>query len=109
MFTFASTSDKVLSIILENHGLPIQELTATICSRLKLSQAELDSAIADLSKQGLIGAFYADDSIYSLEPQPYALSRLKTKREMKIFSMKWDLFKIALGFVSGFVTAWLLK
>jgi hypothetical protein len=109
MFTFASTSDKVLSIILENQDMPIQELTTAIRSRLKLSQWEIDSAFADLSRQGLIATLYADGTLCALAPQPYAHSRLKTKREMKTFSLKWDLVKISLGFVSGFVSAWLLK
>lgn len=109
MFAFSCTSDKVLSIILENQDMPAKELATTIQSRLNLSQAEVDSAFADLCKQELIAVIYADDSIFSLEPQPYARSRLKTKKEMKTFSLKWDLVKIALGFVSGFVSAWLLK
>lgn len=109
MFSFASTSDKVLSIILENQDMPAQELISTIRSRLKLSQMEVESAFADLKNQGLISALYADGNICILKPQPYARSRLMTKREIKIFSLKWDLAKIALGFVSGFASAWLLK
>lgn len=109
MFIFACTSDKVLSIILENQDMPVRELTATIQSRLKLSLAEVHSAFADLSKQELITVIYADDELDALHPQPYARSRLRTKAEVKAFSLKWDVFKIALGFVAGFVSAWLLK
>lgn len=106
---FSSTSDKVLDIILQNQDLSAQELIGVIKSRLGLSQMELDSALAELSQQDLITTMYADDELYALHPQPYALSRLMTKREMKIFSLKWDLIKIFLGFILGFVSAWLLK
>ncbi len=106
---FSSTSDKVLDIILQNQDLSAQELIGTIKTHLGLSQAEIDSALAELSKQDLITTRYADDELYALHPQPYALSRLMTKREMKIFSLKWDLIKIFLGFILGFVSAWLLK
>lgn len=109
MFSFASTSDKVLSIILENQDIPLPKLTAVIQSRLNLSQAEVQSAFAELDSQKLITTLYADDEICALKPQPYALSRLMTKREMKVFSLKWDLIKIFLGFILGFVSAWLLK
>ena len=109
MFIFSNTSDKVLDIILENQDMPVRELTATIQSRLKLSLAEVHSAFADLSKQELITVIYADDELDALHPQPYARSRLMTKREMKIFSLKWDVVKIVLGFILGFVSAWLLK
>lgn len=106
---FSSTSDKVLDIILQNQDLSAQELIGVIKSRLGLSQMELYSALAELSQQDLITTMYADDELYALHPQPYALSRLMTKREMKIFSLKWDIVKILLGFVLGFVSAWLLK
>ena len=109
MFAFSSTSDKVMAIILENQDMPVQELITVIKSRLKLSQAEIDSVIADLSKQNFINTLYADDKLYALSPQPYALARLKTKREQKIFSLQWDLVKIALGYILGFLSAWLLK
>ena len=109
MFSFSSTSDKVMSIILQNKDMPVPELIGTIKTHLGLSQAEIDSALAELSKQDLITTMYADDELYALHPQPYALSRLMTKREMKVFSLKWDLIKIFLGFILGFVSAWLLK
>ena len=106
---FSSTLDKVLDIILQNQDMPVPELIGTIKSCLGLSQAEIDSALAELSQQDLITTMYADDELYALHPQSYALSRLRTKREMKIFSLKWDLIKIFLGFILGFVSAWLLK
>ena len=109
MFAFSSTSDKVMAIILETQDMPLHELLETIQARLKLSQNELDSALADLSSQKLINTLYADDKLYALSPQPYALARLKTKREQKIFSLQWDLVKIALGYILGFLSAWLLK
>ena len=45
MFSFSSTSDKVMGIILQNEDMPVPELIGTIRSRLGLSQAEIDSAL----------------------------------------------------------------
>ena len=109
MFSFYSTSDKVMAIIMQSKGMPAKELIDTIKSRLHLSTMEIDSTLADLSKQNLIATMYADGELYALEPQPYALSQLKTKREVKIFTLQWDLIKLLLGYVLGFVSAWLLK
>lgn len=49
MLSFSSTSDKVLSIILENQGVPLDKLIDTIQSRLKILPAEIDSALAKTS------------------------------------------------------------
>ena len=77
---FSSTSDKVLDIILQNQDLSAQKLIGVIKSRLDLSQAEIDSVLADLSRQNLITTMYADDELYALHPQPSAYSRIRTKR-----------------------------
>lgn len=107
---FESTSDKVLSVLVANAGKTVGEkISAVKAAFPSLSDAEIDSVLADLSKEELIVTLYGSDGLVDLRAQPYALSRLKTKREVAAWNMKWDVLKIALGYILGFVSAWLLK
>lgn len=106
MFAFSSTSDKVMAIILENQDMPVQELINVIKSRLKLSQAEIDSVIADLSKQNFITTLYADDELYALHPQPHALSQLINKRETLWESRFWKFAPIVISLISLVKSFW---
>lgn len=106
MFSFSSTSDKVMSIILEKQDMPVQELIAAIKSRLGLSQAEIDSVIADLSRQNLIATLYADGELYALHPQPYALSQLKTQREQLRENRFWKFAPIVISLISLVKSFW---
>ncbi|MBQ3451399.1 MAG: hypothetical protein IJG32_03960 [Selenomonadaceae bacterium] len=108
---FESTADKVLRVLIDNNDkATIEEKISAIKSALpSLSDAAIYSAIAQLSKEGLIATLYGDNKLRVLKVQPYALSRLMTKREFAIWNIKWDVAKIALGYALGFVSAWLLK
>lgn len=108
---FESTSDKVLRALIDNDNIfNISEKLAAVKNALpELSQSQIDSAIADLSKENLIHTVYAEGKIFSLHVQPYALSHLTDKRDFKIFNLKLDLLKIVFGYLLGFISAWLLK
>ena len=108
---FESTSDKILRVLIDNDRVfDISEKLSLIKKALPdLSQAQIDSAIADLSKSNLIETLYGSGELIALNVQPYALSRLTDKRDLKIFNFKIDLIKIAVGYGMGFISAWLLK
>ena len=108
---FESTSDKVLRALIDNDNiLNISEKLATVKKAVpSLSQKQLDSVIADLSKENLINTVYAEGEIFSLHVQPYALAHLTNKRDFKVFNFKVDSIKLAFGYGLGFISAWLLK
>ena len=108
---FESTSDKVLRALIEyDNVFDISEKLSLIKKALpKLSQAQIDSAIANLRKEKLILVDDRAGEIFDIIVQPYALSRLTDKRDFKIFNFKLDIAKIFLGYSLGFISAWLLK
>lgn len=108
---FESTADKVLRVLIDNEdkSTVAEKILAIKASMPRLTDAEINSAIAELSKEKLIATLYGDNELIKLRVQPYALSRLMTKREVGIWNIKWDVAKMALGYALGFLSAWLLK
>ena len=108
---FESTADKVLRALIANEDKPTvaEKISAVKATLPNLTDAEIDSIIAELSRQKLIATLYGDNKLISLRVQPYALSRLTTKSEISTWNIKWDVAKIALGYALGFLSAWLLK
>lgn len=108
---FESTADKVLRVLIANEDKPTvgEKFSAVKATLPNLTDAEINSVIAELNKQGLITTIYGDNKLISLRVQPYALARLTTKREVAVWNVKWDVAKIALGYALGFLSAWLLK
>ena len=108
---FESTSDKILRVLIDSENIfEISAKLAAVKNALpNLSQQQIDSAIADLSKENLIKTLYGSGKLVALNVQPYALSRLTDKRDFKIFNFKLDLIKIAFGYGLGFISAWLLE
>lgn len=108
---FESTADKVLRVLIDNQDkVKVAEKIAAIKAKYPhLIDAEINSAIAELSREKLIVTLYGDNELIRLRVQPYALSRLKTKREVTVWNIKWDVAKIALGYALGFISAWLFK
>ena len=108
---FESTADKVLRVLIESRDkVTVGEKITAIKSALpKLTDGEIDSVLAELSKEKMIATTYGDDKLIGLRVAPYALSHLKTKREFTVWNIKWDVMKIALGYAMGFLSAILLK
>lgn len=108
---FESTADKVLRVLIDNdtEGDVDKKLAAVHKAFPCLSQQQIDSAIADLSNDKLIAKLDGDNGIIALRVQPYALSRLTTRREITHWNLKWDLVKVAFGYAAGFICAWLFK
>lgn len=108
---FESTADKVLRVLIDNEDKStVAEKILAVKTKLpKLTDAEINSVIAELSREKLIATLYGDNELIRLRVQPYALSRLKTKREVTVWNIKWDVAKIAFGYALGFISAWLLK
>ena len=108
---FESTADKVLRVLIDNEDKPTvgEKISAVKEKFPELADAEINSVIAELSREKLITTLYGDNKLISLHVQPHALSRLTTKREVTVWNIKWDVAKIALGYTLGFISAWLLK
>ena len=108
---FETTTDKILKILIDNENLAdvSQKIHAVKISLPHLSDKQIFSAIADLSKNDLIATLYGSGELIALNVKPYALSRLTDKRAFKIFNFNLDLIKIAFGYGLGFISAWLLK
>ena len=89
---FESTSDKVLRVLIDcDNVFDISEKFSLIKKALpKLSQAQIDSAIADLRKENLIIVDTRAGKIFDIAVQPYALSRLTDKRNFKIWNIKMN-------------------
>ena len=107
---FESTSDKILRILIDNDAESVERKFGAIKTAFpSLSQQQIDSVIAELLNEKLIVALYGGNKLIALNVQPHALSRLTTRREITHWQLKWDLVKIAFGYASGFICAWLLK
>ena len=108
---FESTADKVLKVLADNDEKfsVAEKIDAVQIALPKLSRRQIDSVIADLSKEKLIVTLYGDDEIIALKVQPYALSKITTRNEIKIFNFKVDVLKIFFGYVLGFISAYLTK
>ena len=107
---FESTADKVLRVLIDNEDKPTvgEKISAVKSALPNLTDAEINSVIAELSREKLITTLYGDNQLIRLRVQAHALSRL-TKREVTVWNIKWDVAKIALGYTLGFISAWLLK
>ena len=108
---FTSTADKVLRVLIANDDKPTvaEKISAVKVALPTLNDAEIDSILADLSKEELVTTLYGSDGLVALRVQPYALSRLIAKRDVAIWNIKWDLLKIAFGYALGFISALLFK
>lgn len=103
---FYSTTDKILRVLIEHKDDSYQDMMNAVHQAFPaLPSASIDSSISQLSSQKLISVLYADNRIYSLQVQPYALAHLLDKKELKVFYLKWDLLKIFLGYVLGFLSS----
>ena len=111
VFMFESTADKVLRVLIDNQDKATlaEKISAIKVALPSLTDDDIYSAIAYLSKENLVLTLYGSNELQAIKVQPYALSRLTTKREFAIWNIKWDIAKIALGYALGFISAWLLK
>lgn len=96
MFEFESTTDKILRVLIENDSEKDinKKLGAVQKAFPRLSQQQINSAINDLANDKLIVTLRGDDKVSALNVQPYALSRLTTRREINHWNLKWDLVNI---------------
>ena len=108
---FDTTSDKILKILIDNDNLVdfSDKILAVKNVLPSLSDNQIFSALFALHKENLIVADIRNGEIFDVAVQPFALSKITDKHDFKIFNFKLDLFKIALGYGLGFLSAWLLK
>lgn len=108
---FETTSDKILKILIDcdNVGNADEKILAVKNALPTLSDSQIFSAVCNLKKENLILADIRGNEILDIAVQPYALSKLTDRRDFKIWNIKFDLIKIAVGYGLGFISAWLLK
>ncbi len=108
---FETTSEKVLRVLIDyDNVFDISEKLSLVKKSLpNLSTEQIHSAIFALHKDNLIIADFRNGEFFDIAVQPFALAKLNDKHDFKIVNFKVDLFKIAFGYLLGFISAWLLK
>lgn len=105
-----TTKDKVLSVLCEDARRPWPMKLVSLKKRFpKLSEDDIIGIVWHLHRERFVNIIENGNLIYSVEVHRSATSYLLTKKENKYLLMKWDIYKILLGFALGFATDRLLQ
>ena len=108
LFYLHTTQMEFLEVLINNRDRDFADTMDAIHQKFpRMTQYEIDSYLDELRKNGYIEALDGDDGICDFLVQPTAMAHMRENYELRENDRMWDVVKIIVGFILGYLTRYL--